>query len=91
LQTEGDWRGVWKIWSQLRNNATPKHPYIFFLKIKIRNKISVYLSFYFFELFYYFLIEKITRGRGIMGIFRQKEQFSKVLVVWRVRVQALVV
>jgi len=32
--------------------------------------------------------------RGIMGIYRQKEpneHFSKVLVVWKARVQALVV
>jgi len=33
----------------------------------------------------------MTRGRGIMGIFRQKWYFSKVLVVWETRVQTLVV
>jgi hypothetical protein len=33
----------------------------------------------------------MTRDRGIMGIFPQNVHFSKVLVVWGVRVQALVV
>jgi hypothetical protein len=33
----------------------------------------------------------MTRGRGIMGIFHQNWHFSKVLVVWGARVQALVV
>jgi hypothetical protein len=33
----------------------------------------------------------MTRGRGIMGIFHQNRYFSKNLVVWEARVQALVV
>jgi hypothetical protein len=33
----------------------------------------------------------MTRGRGIMGIFSEKWHFSKVLVVWGVKVQVLVV
>jgi uncharacterized Fe-S radical SAM superfamily protein PflX len=33
----------------------------------------------------------MIRGRGIMGIFCQNWHFSKVLVVWGVRVQALVI
>jgi hypothetical protein len=33
----------------------------------------------------------MTRGMGIVGIFRQNGPFSKVLVVWRARVQALIV
>jgi len=50
LQTDGDRRVVGKIGSRLGNNATrPKHPS--FLKIKIRNKILVYLFLKFFEFF----------------------------------------
>jgi hypothetical protein len=33
----------------------------------------------------------MTRGRGIMGIFRQNEHFLKVLVVWGAKVQVLIV
>jgi hypothetical protein len=33
----------------------------------------------------------MTRGRGIMGIFHQNELFSKVFVIWGVRVKALVI
>jgi hypothetical protein len=33
----------------------------------------------------------MTCGRGIIGIFRQNRHFSKVLVVWRARIQTLVV
>jgi hypothetical protein len=33
----------------------------------------------------------MTRGKGIIGIFRQNEHFSKVLVVCGTRVQALVI
>jgi len=33
----------------------------------------------------------MTRGRGIMKIFRQKWHFSNVLVVWGAKVQALLV
>jgi hypothetical protein len=33
----------------------------------------------------------MTRGSGIMRIFRQNRHFSKVLVVWEATVQALVV
>jgi hypothetical protein len=31
---------------------------------------------------FYILIKKMTRVRGIMGIFCQNGHFSKVLVVW---------
>jgi hypothetical protein len=33
----------------------------------------------------------MTGGRGNMGIFSQIRHFSKVLIVWRAKVQALVV
>jgi hypothetical protein len=49
LQMDGDRRGVGKIGSRLRNNATPNTH--FFKKIKIRNKILVYLFLNFFNFF----------------------------------------
>jgi hypothetical protein len=33
----------------------------------------------------------MTLDRGIIGMFRQNGHFSKVLVVWGARIQALVV
>jgi hypothetical protein len=33
----------------------------------------------------------MTRDRGIVGIFRKKRHFSKVLIVWGARLQALIV
>jgi hypothetical protein len=33
----------------------------------------------------------MTCSRDIMEIFRQNKHFSKILIIWEVRVQALVV
>jgi hypothetical protein len=72
---DGDRRGVAKIGSWLGNNAT-QTPIFFFKKKK--KKLVYFFDFFLILLFFNL---KITRDRGIMGIFRQKEYFSKVLIV----------